>query len=142
MVDKTLILRKFVSFDEYFKQIEEYSNISINDYANNWKTQRIIDRTLQMMIETCLDVAGHIISDERLRAPESYVDMFNILVENVILNQELLPSLEKMAKFRNIIVHQYEKIDQEIVIGILKMNLQDFKKYRDSIIKYLKKSQL
>jgi len=68
MVDKTLILRKFVSFDEYFKQIEEYSNISINDYANNWKTQRLIDRTLQMMIETCLDAAGHIISDERLRA--------------------------------------------------------------------------
>lgn len=142
MVDKTLILRKFVSLDEYFKQIEEYSKISIQDYENNWKTQRVIDRTLQMMIETCLDVAGHIISDERLRAPESYVDMFNILVENGILNQELLPSLEKMAKFRNIIVHQYEKIDPEIVIGILKTNLQDFKKYRDSIIKYLKKPQL
>jgi len=39
--------------------------------------------------------------------------MFNILVEDGILNHELLPSLEKMAKFRNIIVHQYEKIDRK-----------------------------
>ncbi len=43
-----------------------------------------------------------------------------------------------MAKFRNIIVHDYEKIDAEIVLGILHKNLNDFEGFKTAIINYLK----
>ena len=132
MVDKNLILRKLSTLDEYLKQINEYANISLNEYADDWKVQRIVERTLQMMIETCLDVSGHIISDERFRIPETYADMFRILVDNEILKEAQLEALEKMAKFRNIIVHDYEKIDTGIVLGILQENLKDFEGFQSS----------
>ena len=138
MVDKSLILRKLSTLDEYLKQINEYSDISLKDYAADWKVQRIVERTLQMMIETCLDVSGHIISDEKLRVPETYSDMFRILVESDILRGSQLEAFEKMAKFRNIIVHDYEKIDAEIVLGILQKNLNDFETFKTTIIDYLK----
>ena len=138
MVDKSLILRKLSTLDEYLKQINEYANISPKDYAADWKIQRIVERTLQMMIETCLDVSGHIISDEKLRVPETYADMFRILVENDILKGSQLEAFEKMAKFRNIIVHDYEKIDAGIVLGILQKNLNDFEGFKSAIIDYLK----
>ena len=137
MVDKNLILRKLSTLDEYLKQINEYANISLNEYADDWKVQRIVERTLQMMIETCLDVSGHIISDERFRIPETYADMFRILVDNEILKEAQLEALEKMAKFRNIIVHDYEKIDTGIVLGILQENLKDFEGFKAAIINYL-----
>jgi uncharacterized protein YutE (UPF0331/DUF86 family) len=138
MVDKTLILRKLAKLDEYLGQIREYANVSMEEYQENWKTQRIIDRTLQIMIETCLDVAGHIISDEEFRVPETYADMFKILAENQIVEKTQLDSLQKMAKFRNIVVHDYEKIDPAIVFGILMKNLEDFDRFKRSIISYLK----
>jgi len=141
MVDKTLILRKFSNLDEYLGQIGEYSAISLEDYAQDWKIQRIVDRTLQMMIETCLDVAGHIISDEGFRVPETYADMFKILVENQILEKSQSEPLDRMTKFRNIVVHQYEKVDPTIVIGILRNNLGDFEKYKKAIIDYLRISE-
>ena len=141
MVDKTLILRKFANLDEYVGQIGEYSAISLEDYAQDWKIQRIVDRTLQMMIETCLDVAGHIISDEGFRVPETYADMFKILVENQILEKSQSEPLNRMTKFRNIVVHQYEKVDPTIVIGILRNNLEDFEKYKKAIIDYLTMSE-
>ena len=141
MVDKTLILRKFSNLDEYLGQIGEYSAISLEDYAQDWKIQRIVDRTLQMMIETCLDVAGHIISDEGFRVPETYADMFKILVENQILEKSQSEPLNRMTKFRNIVVHQYEKVDPTIVIGILRNNLGDFEKYKKAIIDYLRISE-
>lgn len=141
MVDKTLILRKLSILDEYLKQINEYANISSQDYAADWKIQRIVERTLQMMIETCLDVSGHIIADEKLRVPETYADMFRILVENDILKGSQLEALEKMARFRNIIVHDYEKIDAGIVLGILQNNLDDFEGFKEAIIDYLKLSK-
>jgi len=138
MVDKTLILRKLAKLDEYLGQIREYSAISLEEYEENWKVQRIIDRTLQIMIETCLDVAGHIISDEGFRIPETYVDMFKILIEHQILDISQSDSLSKMAKFRNIVVHNYEKIDPAIVVGILRNNLKDFETFKKAIIAYLK----
>jgi len=141
MVDKTLILGKLSNLDEYLGQIREYSAISLEDYAQDWKIQRIVDRTVQMTIETCLDVAGHIISDEGFRVPETYADMFRILIENQILEKSQSEPLQKMAKFRNIVVHQYEKVDPTIVIGILRNNLGDFEKYKKAIIDYLKMSE-
>jgi uncharacterized protein YutE (UPF0331/DUF86 family) len=138
MVDNHLILRKLASLDEYLSQITEYANISLKDYADDWKIQRIVERTLQIMIETCLDISSHIISDEKLRIPETYADMFRILVQNSILKEPDLEAFEKMARFRNIVVHAYEKIDPEIVVSILRNNFHDFEKFKASIIKYLK----
>ncbi len=137
MVDKILILKKLSTLDEYLKQIAEYTSITVQAYAGDWKTQRIVERTFQMMIETCLDIGGHIISDEKMRVPEAYADIFRILVENGILSKTHLVAFEKMAKFRNIVVHDYEKIDPEIVVAILRNHLQVFEVFKSSVIAYL-----
>ena len=67
MVDEALILRKLSELDEYCRQIKEYENITVDQYSEDWKIQRIIERTLQMMIETCVDIAGHVIADKEFR---------------------------------------------------------------------------
>ncbi|MDR4509158.1 MAG: DUF86 domain-containing protein [Candidatus Brocadiaceae bacterium] len=74
MVDKTLLLRKFSELDEFSKQIGEYATITLEEYAENWKVQRIVERILQMMVETCADIANHIISDREYRVPKNYND--------------------------------------------------------------------
>ena len=71
MVDKTLILRKLAELEEYLGQINEYSDVSIKSYSGDWKIQRIVERTLKMMIEICADIASHIISDAGYRVPTS-----------------------------------------------------------------------
>jgi len=91
-----------------------------------------------MMIEICTDVAGHIISDKGYRVPATYADTFRVLYENDMLNKGLFETMEKIAKFRNIIVHHYGKIDAEIVVGILKKDLNDFSAFKDAIINILK----
>ena len=137
MVDKALVLRKLAELEEYLGQIREYTNITIERYSSDWKIQRIIERTLQIMIETCADIAGHIISDRGYRIPKSYADTFKVLQEENILEKELFETMEKMAKFRNIVVHDYARIDPEIVFNILKKDLADFQAFAKEIIEYL-----
>ncbi len=134
MVDKLLLGRKLAQIETYLGQIREYSKISVNAYKNDWKIQRIIERTLQILIELCIDIANHLISDKGMRLPTSYADTFKVLAENRILNKKLFKSMEKMAKFRNVVVHQYEKIEPSIVVSILHKNLEDFEKYKKAII--------
>jgi uncharacterized protein YutE (UPF0331/DUF86 family) len=137
MVDRALVLRKLSELDQYSQQLSEIAEKAIALYANDWKTQRIVDRTLQLMIETCLDIGSHIISDEGYRVPESYSDVFNILHENGIVPEDLIESLRHMAKFRNILVHHYSRIDASLIVQILGDHLDDFNRYKKSIIQYL-----
>ena len=137
MVDKAVVLRKLSELETYYGQIKEFADIIIDNYKNDWKTQRIVERTLQIMIETCTDIASHIISDRGMRPPTTYADTFRVLLENNIINSEMFATMEKMAKFRNVVVHQYEEVDAEIVIVILKRHLKDFDRFRDVILTYL-----
>ena len=72
-----------------------------------------------------------------MRLPTGYADTFEVLQEAKVINKRLGDTMERMAKFRNIVVHQYEKIDPVIVVSILRKNLIDFEKYKKAIIDYL-----
>jgi uncharacterized protein YutE (UPF0331/DUF86 family) len=141
MVDEALILRKLAELDQYYGQLKEYENTTADQYSDDWKIQRIIERTLQMMIETCADIAGHIIADKGFRIPKSYADTFKVLLEEKILDKKLSTVMEKIAKFRNIVVHHYDKVDAEIVTAILKNDLTDFSSYKEAILQFLEKDK-
>ena len=116
MVDQLLIGRKLAQVDSYLGQMREFSKISFTAYKNDWKTQRIVERTLQILIEVCVDIANHIISDQGMRLPTGYADTFEVLKEAKVISKRLGETMETMAKFRNVVVHQYEKIDPDIVV--------------------------
>jgi uncharacterized protein YutE (UPF0331/DUF86 family) len=140
LLDKNLILRKLSELEDYQSQLKEYKNITVHAYHTDWKVQRIIERTLQLMIEICVDISHHIISAKKYRIPTSYADTFLVLFEQQVFDEALLGRLQQMAKFRNILVHNYEKVDPEIVIPLLKQNLNDFTLFRISILEILKNS--
>jgi uncharacterized protein YutE (UPF0331/DUF86 family) len=137
LVDEQLIGRKLAQIDIYLNQMKEYSKISLVQYKKEWKIQRIVERTLQILIEVCLDIANHIISDKEMRLPTGYADTFKVLSENQVIGKKLSEALERMAKFRNVVVHQYETIDPAIVVSILHQKMGDFEEFKRAVIRYL-----
>ena len=135
MVDRALVLRKLAELELYLQQIREYQQISVDEYRSDWKTQRIIDRTLQLMIELCMDIANHIISDKQLPIPTSYANTFEILQQAGLISQQLMEIAANMAKFRNILVHQYVDVDAATVVAVLHSRLDDFILFRDEIVR-------
>lgn len=128
---------KLKELSEYRSQLDEFKNLSQKEYKENWKTQRIVDRTLQLCIECCIDIANHIASEKAYREPNSNADIFIILEENRYYNAELSRRLQQMAQFRNILIHEYATVNPAEVIHILRDNLQDFDLFAQSIIKKL-----
>lgn len=59
VVDRDLLLRKLADLDQYLGQISEYRDITLEQYRDDWKTQRVVERTLQMAIEVCVDITNH-----------------------------------------------------------------------------------
>lgn len=137
MADRPLLLRKLADLDRHRRELSEFEGVDVEAYARDWKVQRIVERTLQMMVEICADIAGHIIAQEGLRVPASVADSFRSLAEGGALPAELLPRMERMAGFRNVVVHQYDAVDGAIVVAILRGHLGDFEQFRDAIVAFL-----
>jgi len=125
VVDRDLLLRRVALLEEYIGQLREYAQVSADAYATDWKTQRIVERTLQLAIEACTDVCHHAISDRRLRVPSTYAETFEIAADAGLVPDTLRASLVKMARFRNLLVHDYTKIDPSVVVEILRTRLDD-----------------
>ena len=137
MVDRDLLRRKLAELAEYVTQASEYRDLTVERYRADWKTQRIVERTLQMAIEACLDVASHVLADRGLRAPSTYAETFEILVQAGLMSPGLGRVLVEMIGFRNVIVHEYARIDADTVIRILRGRLADFRRFETEALRWL-----
>jgi uncharacterized protein YutE (UPF0331/DUF86 family) len=137
VVDRELILRKLTDLEQYITQVEEFRGITPEEYRSDWKTQRIVERTLQIAIEACADVANHIIADRNLRMPSTYAEAFEVLAEADILTAAQREAMVRMSGFRNLIVHEYARIEPAMVVRVLRERLGDFGAFRAAILRIL-----
>jgi len=136
LVDRLVLERLISLINGYLNDLRSVKDVTFADYAKDVKLQRFVERTLHIAIEACLDAANHIISDEGFREPEDNRDVFKVLGENRIISESLEKRLQDMASFRNLIVHSYAKIDNEIVFGILKKRLGDIEEFMKTVLKH------
>ena len=80
---------------------------------------------MQLVIQAALDVASHIVSDERLGEPRTNRELFDLLARAGWLDGELAETLRRMAGFRNVLVHGYDVVNLEIVRDIVEHRLVD-----------------
>ncbi|MDD2474122.1 MULTISPECIES: type VII toxin-antitoxin system HepT family RNase toxin [unclassified Methanoculleus] len=66
-------------------------------------------------IEAAIDLANHLIARNRWRAPEDYADTFRIMEERGIVDAEFAERLQRMARFRNRLIHIYWDINDETI---------------------------
>lgn len=138
MADKNDILHeRFKLLNEYIGDLRGLQDVNFESYEEDKLIRRAAERTLHLAVEACLDIGQRIIAQAGFRTPEDNKDVFTVLGEQGILSSELLPSLIAMAKFRNLIVHDYARIDNSVVFGILKRRLGDFDAFAQAILSYL-----
>jgi uncharacterized protein YutE (UPF0331/DUF86 family) len=123
--------------NDYVSDLRELQAVDAQTYEENKLIRRAVERTLHLAVEACLDIGQHIIAQEGFRTPEDNKDVFQVLAERDLIPGDLLPNLVHMAKFRNLIVHDYARIDNGVVYGILKRRLGDFDAFAQAIVSYV-----
>jgi len=114
--------------------VRELRSLAIPDrIATDVKEERFVEHTLQIAIQAALDVASHIVSDEKLGEPTSLKNTFELLVRAGFIAPAALPALSAMAGFRNIVVHAYQAVDVAVVRDIVEHHLGDLESFVESI---------
>jgi uncharacterized protein YutE (UPF0331/DUF86 family) len=81
-------------------------------------------------IEVCIDIGRHVVASEGLRAPLDYADVFSVLAEAALLDSGATADLRDTARFRNLLVHGYAKVDDTRVVEILRDRVDDLAAFR------------
>jgi uncharacterized protein YutE (UPF0331/DUF86 family) len=137
-IDKERVLSKIDELDNYLKELEQIIPKSLEEYEHSIKDKRACERLLQILIETVIDILNILNSQLKLGLPSEEEDLIQKIYKKGIISRELKKILLEMKGFRNIIVHKYGEVDDELVFEILSKKISDFEKFRKEIIKYLK----
>ena len=133
MVDRDLILAKAGAVKKHLKRILKKSDIDLSAFLKDIDRQESILFNIQMAVQNCIDIAAHIVSEEGFGVPGSTNEMFYLLEENGFLHTALTEKMAKAVGFRNLIVHEYAKIDLEQVFQISQEDINDLNEFLKSI---------
>lgn len=96
--------------------------------------QEIIILNLQRAVQICVDIGNHIAVDYAV-SPTTMADVFRILAEKNVITKLNADNLAKAVGFRNIAVHQYDVLDNNIIFSIIQNNLNDFIEFASAMAK-------
>ena len=137
MVEPEVIENRIRKLQEFLEKLSQLTKADKKDFLSDFRNSESAKYLLQVSIEYCLDIANHIIASEKFRSPNDYADSFPVLHERSIVPDDLIGSLEEMAKFRNRLVHVYWEINDDLVYEIIQNNLNDFNRFIQMTLKLL-----
>lgn len=137
-MDKKRLLSFLGSVDTYVQELEEHLPASLSEYKKNIEKQRFCERTLQLLIEVCIDAANFLVKELKLGLPEEEETVFEKIKDKGIISEEMYEKLKEMKKFRNVLIHRYKKIDNAMVYHHAAEERDDFSDFKKEIISFLK----
>ena len=118
MVDRERVLAKLDALHGYERELGVVLPASLNDYKASLEKRRATERLLQISVECVLDTCGLLVAGLRLGLPAEEENLFDRLEQALVFSPDLVRTLRAMRRFRNILVHEYGAVDDEIVFRL------------------------
>lgn len=130
-----VILNKAASIERCLKRIaDEYAGNKQNLVGNQTKQDAIV-LNLQRACETAIDLAMYIVSQRKLGVPQDSRDAFALLQTADILPADLAQHMQRMVGFRNVAVHEYTRLNLDVLHAIITKQLDDFRTFSSMIVR-------
>ncbi|QDA31603.1 DUF86 domain-containing protein [Thermococcus indicus] len=137
-IDRDLVERRLAEIKETLVELGEIVNAGREEFLSNSLLRNAAKYLLITAIEGAFSVCNHI-SVRRGRVPKSYADCFRTLADIGAIDGELAERLARMAKFRNVLVHRYWRIDDGLVFEIMENDIRDLEEFVRAVGKYVER---
>lgn len=137
MVDQDRVLAKLDALAGYVKEIRGITPSGLEDYLANNEKRRACERLLQLAIESAIDVCALLTAGNRLGIPGEEDDLFDRLLKAQVMSEATITKLRKMKGMRNILVHEYDRVDDQLVFEALG-RVEDLEKFSKEVLDQLR----
>jgi uncharacterized protein YutE (UPF0331/DUF86 family) len=130
-----VVLNKAATIERCLQRVlNEYAGDKHNLVANQTKQDAII-LNLQRACESAIDLAMYVVSQRKLGVPQDSRDAFTLLQTAGVLPADLATRMQHMVGFRNVAVHEYTRLNLDVVHAIITKQLEDFRTFSSTIVK-------
>ncbi len=137
MVDPILIERKLRKIEGYLRELRSIGARSLEEFRGNVVTKRFVERQLELCVEQMIDICKHLVAGLDLPEPETYAGCFDLLARAAVVTESNAAVFKAMARFRNLLIHGYDEVDDAVTYGIFSTRLGDFTTFAGAIRGYL-----
>ncbi len=137
MIAKISIVTKMEHLQECSRYLQGYQKLSLPEILKDHTVQGAILRYFQVAVESTMDIGELIISEKKLPKPQEGKDIFAGLAKHNIISLSIAERFSQAVKFRNLIVHEYSRINWELVYKHLQNDLADFQQFSQEIMRFL-----
>jgi len=132
-----LIRARCTEIEDSIQRLERFQSLTKPEFLSDQDTLDLACYRLLVAIEAALALCYHISARRLRRVPEEYAQCFEQLSDAGMIPADLKERLQKMARFRNLLVHVYWKIDYEKVYEVIHCGLQDLRDFATSVVRLL-----
>jgi len=136
-LDIERIIDKMDDLEKCLRELDEYLPEGVEEYLRNGMRRRACERTFQLACENLLDICNMVISDEGLGMPRDSGDTVRKLASHNMISESLALRLEELIGFRNLLVHQYGKVDDSRAHKHLYGESGDFYEFLEEIERFI-----
>ena len=137
-LDRERIHIKVAQLDGYLHELADIAPRAFAEYQGVEK-KRACERLLQLSVEVVIDICSILVTGQRLGLPAEEEDLIQKLTEGQVLSLEIGARIREMKGFRNVLVHEYTRIDDRLVYQALTERLKDFGVFKQEVLAYLKR---
>jgi uncharacterized protein YutE (UPF0331/DUF86 family) len=140
-VEKEVIRRKLAIIVENLRVLEPINKMKKDEYTRDVYRKKATERLLQELIEAAIDINTHVIVQTGNQAPDDYYESFMKLGILGILQIELAEKLAPSAGLRNRLVHEYDVLQDSLVLDAVRMAEDLYPEYVKKVEDYLSTSK-
>lgn len=129
-----VVLNKIAAIERCLLRIREEYLGHEAELTTNFTRQDSIILNLLRACEAAIDIAMHLVRIRGLGLPQDSRDAFSLLLRANLIPGELCPRLQAMVGFRNVAIHDYQKLNLDIIRAVLNERLADFEAYCDYLL--------
>jgi uncharacterized protein YutE (UPF0331/DUF86 family) len=130
-----VLINKAATIERCVNRAREEYNKDPATFATDYTRQDAAILNIQRACEAALDMGQHLIRKHKLGVPQSSRDVFTLLAGAGFISAELADNLKKMVGFRNIAVHEYQRLQVPVAEMVILHRLQDFQLFCCALIK-------
>lgn len=125
-MDREVIEQKLASLQRCLQRVQTAIPVDVEVLEADFDKQDIVSLNLSRAVQLTVDMGAHLLSQQTGPSPATMGQTFDLLAQQGVLEQGLASRLKKSVGFRNIAVHNYDRINWAIVHSIVKNHLGDF----------------
>ncbi len=135
LVKKRVIYKKLRDLDKNIKQLKKSKGVTSEALENDLEKLWVVERGLHVCIQIVLDIGNHVLAEKGITV-DNYGEIFKELGKQGIIPKEFAERIKGMAGLRNILVHEYARVNVELLVEIINYNLNDFCKFAEYLLSY------